>query len=140
MDRTATVNWVGDLFTGKGSLTTESQALKDTPYSFKTRFESEKGTNPEELLAAALAACFTMSINGVLLKMGLKGERIDTKGVVTIDKVGEGFVISKSHLDIEAKIPGIDQNKLDEIIKIAETVCPVSNLYKTEKSVKAKLV
>lgn len=139
MDRKATVVWQGGFKDGKGSVTSESGTLKDAPYGFKTRFEGAGGTNPEELLAAAHAGCFTMALSFELEKRGMKADKIETTGTVTIDRVGDGFGITKSYLNLVASIPGADKAKFDEAVKAAETGCPVSKLFKAEIKVTSKL-
>lgn len=140
MQRKASAVWQGGLKEGKGTVSTESGILQATPYSFQTRFEQEKGTNPEELLAAAHAGCFTMALSAELGKAGITAQKLETTATITLDKVGEGFAITKSHLDLTATIPGADKAKFDAAVKAAETGCPVSKLYKAEISVDAKLV
>jgi len=139
MDRKAKAVWQGGIFDGKGTLSTESGALKDKPYSFKTRFEGEPGTNPEELLASAHAGCFTMALSGELAKVGLKADKLETECTVTIDKTADGFTITKSYLNVVATIPGADKSKFDSAVKAAETGCPVSKLFKAEVKVTSKL-
>ena len=124
---------------GKGSISTQSGTLQATQYSFSTRFENGVGTNPEELLAAAHAGCFTMALSGQLGKAGLTAEKLETTAVVTLEKVGDAFTITKSHLELVAHIPGADQEKFDAAVKAAETGCPVSRLFKAEISVDARL-
>lgn len=140
MQRKATAVWQGNLLTGKGIISTESGTLKQAQYSFKTRFENGVGTNPEELLAAAHAGCFAMALSNELGKAGLNPEKLEVTGTITLDKVGDGFSITKSHLDLTATIKGADKAKFDAAVKAAETGCPVSKLYKAEISVTAKLV
>ena len=139
MQRKASAVWQGGLKDGKGSLSSDSGVLKETPYSFHTRFESTPGTNPEELLAAAHAGCFTMALSAQLGAAGLTADRLETTATVSLEKVGDGFSITKSHLDLVAKVPGADQAKFDAAVKAAETGCPVSKLFKAEISVNAKL-
>ena len=124
---------------GKGSISTQSGTLQATQYSFSTRFENGVGTNPEELLAAAHAGCFTMALSGQLGKAGLTAEKLETTAVVTLEKVGDAFTITKSHLELVARVPGADQEKFDAAVKAAETGCPVSRLFKAEISVDARL-
>ena len=124
---------------GKGSISTQSGTLQATQYSFSTRFENGVGTNPEELLAAAHAGCFTMALSGQLGKAGLTAEKLETTAVVTLEKVDEAFTITKSHLELVAHVPGADQEKFDAAVKAAETGCPVSRLFKVEISVSARL-
>src|ERR1700688_2129637 len=116
MQRKASAVWQGDLKTGKGAISTDSGVLKQTQYSFSTRFENGVGTNPEELLAAAHAGCFTMALSGQLGKAGLTAQKLETTATVTLGKDGEGFSISKSHLDLVAHIAGADQAKFDEAV------------------------
>src|SRR5882757_7543916 len=109
MDRKATAAWQGGLKDGKGRISTDSGVLKDSQYSFSTRFESGIGTNPEELLAAAHAGCFSMALSGQLGSANLTAESIRTTAAVTLDKVEGGFAITKVHLDVKAKVPGASQ-------------------------------
>ena len=139
MQQKASAHWTGGLKDGKGSLTSTSGVLKNTPYSFKTRFEGEPGTNPEELIAAAHAGCFTMALSGQLGAAGLTAESLDTTATVTLEKLDSGFAITKVHLELRAKVPGADQAKFDTAVKNAETGCPVSKLLKAEISVTATL-
>lgn len=140
MDRKAIAVWLGGIKDGKGTLSTQSTTLNETQYSFKSRFESGTGTNPEELLAAAHAGCFTMALSAELEKVGLKADRLETTGTITVESSNGGFAITKSHLDLVATIPNADQGKFDAAVKAAETGCPVSKLFKTEISVNAKLI
>ncbi len=139
MKRKATAIWTGDLKGGRGSLTTESGVLSQTRYSFSTRFENEKGTNPEELLAAAHAGCFTMALSAELGKAGMTAERLETAATITLEKDSSGFSVTRSHLELSAKIPGADRAKFDAAVKAAETGCPVSKLYRAEITVEARL-
>jgi len=139
MQRKATAIWRGDLKSGKGSLSTESTVLKEAQYSFSTRFENGIGTNPEELLAAAHAGCFAMAVSAQLGKAGLKPEKLEATATVTLERVGEDFAITKSHLDLLAQIPGASQEKFDAAVKAAEIGCPVSKLFKAAISVDARL-
>jgi len=139
MQRKASAVWQGDLKAGKGTLSTDSGVLKQTAYSFHSRFENGIGTNPEELLAAAHAGCFTMALSAQLGGAGMTAQKLETTATITLDKVGEGFSITKSHLDLVATIAGADKAKFDAAVKAAETGCPVSKLFKTEISVSAKL-
>ena len=140
MQRKASALWQGDLKSGKGSISTESGTLKDAQYSFSTRFENGVGTNPEELLAAAHAGCFTMALSAQLGNACLTATKLETTCTVTLEKVGEGFSITKSHLDLVAHVPNADKAKFDAAVKAAETGCPVSKLYKAEISVSSQLV
>ena|SRR5688500_3914457 len=139
MQRKASAVWQGGLRDGNGSLSSDSGVLAKTPYSFRTRFESTPGTNPEELLAAAHAGCFTMALSAQLGEAGLTAERLETTATVSLDKVGDGFSITRSHLDLVARVPGADKAKFDAAVKAAETGCPVSKLFKAEISVTARL-
>ena len=135
----ASVVWKGGIKDGGGTISTESGVLKDTPFGFKSRFENGPGTNPEELIGAAHAGCFSMALSLMLGNEGLKPEKIETHAEVTLDKVGEGFEITASHLDVVAKIPGADQAKFDRIADKAKEVCPVSKVLKTKITMNAKL-
>jgi len=139
MQRKASAVWSGDLKSGKGSISTDSGVLKQTQYSFSTRFENGVGTNPEELLAAAHAGCFTMALSAQLGAAGLTATKLETTATISLEKVGDGCSITKSHLDLTAKVPGADKAKFDAAVKNAETGCPVSKLFKAEISVSAKL-
>ena len=139
MKRTAQAQWQGDLKSGKGALTTASHTLNNTAYSFHTRFEEGQGTNPEELLAAAHAGCFTMALSAILGGSGLTADSLHTECSISLEKVGEGFEITESHLELKAKIPGATKEAFDAAVKAAETGCPVSKLYKTKITVNAVL-
>ena len=139
MQRKASAVWQGDLKTGKGTISTDSGTLKQALYSFSTRFENGVGTNPEELLAAAHAGCFTMALSAQLAGAGMVATKLETSCTITLEKVGEGFSVTKSHLDLVAQIPGADKAKFDAAVKGAETGCPVSKLFKAEISVNATL-
>jgi osmotically inducible protein OsmC len=130
MQRHASAVWQGDLKSGKGSISTESGVLKQTQYSFGTRFETGVGPNPEELLAAAHAGCFTMALSAQLGSVGIIAQKLETIGTVTLEKIGDGFSITTSHLDLVAYIPGADQAKFAAAVKAAETGCSVSKLFK----------
>ena len=140
MQRKASAVWQGDLKTGKGSISTDSGTLKETQYSFSARFESGVGTNPEELLAAAHAGCFTMALSAQLAAAGMVASKLETTCTISLEKVGEGFSITKSHLDLVATIPNADKAKFDTAVQNAETGCPVSKLFKAEISINARLV
>lgn len=130
--KSACAQWSGDIKTGKGSISTESGALSDAPYGFAIRFEGQKGTNPEELLGAAHAACFTMALSGALGKEGLVAEQLKTTARVTLDKEGEGWAIKSSHLVLEGRAPGADKSKLAEIAEGAKASCPLSKVIKAD--------
>src|ERR1700744_3294607 len=125
MDRKGTAVWVGGLKDGKGTVSTQSGVLKQNQYSFSTRFENGVGTNPEELLAAAHAGCFSMALSGQLGSAGMTAESIDTTATVTLEKTDDGFGITTVHLDVKAKIPGADKAKFDEAAQNAKKGCPV---------------
>lgn len=139
MQRKASAIWHGGLKDGKGTISTDSGVLKQTQYSFSARFENGIGTNPEELLAAAHAGCFTMALSAQLGGVGMTAQKLETTATVTLDKVSDGFAITKSHLDLVARIPGADKAKFDAAVKAAETGCPVSKLFKTEITVNTRL-
>lgn len=139
MQRKATAVWQGNLKEGKGTISTESTVLNQTQYSFSTRFENGKGTNPEELLAAAHAGCFAMALSNELSKVGLTANKLEATATITLEQDATGFTITKSHIDLAAEIPGADQAKFDGAVKNAEVGCPVSKLFKAEVSVTAKL-
>ncbi len=139
MKRTANAQWRGDLKSGAGNISTASGVLSSTPYSFHTRFEEGKGTNPEELLAAAHAGCFTMALSAQLAAAGLTADSLETTCSISLEKLPDGFAITESHLDLKAKIPGAKQEAFDAAVKAAETGCPVSKLYKTRITVTSTL-
>ena len=139
MERSAKAQWKGDLRTGTGTISAASGVLSNTPYSFKDRFEQGTGTNPEELLAAAHAGCFSMALSAELQKQGLKADSIDTTCTITLDKEGAGFAIKKSHLDLTAKVPGASQDAFNRAAQAAKEGCPVSKLFDTEITLEAKL-
>jgi lipoyl-dependent peroxiredoxin len=130
MKRTANAQWQGDLKSGKGTISAASGVLSQTPYSFHTRFEEAQGTNPEELLAAAHAGCFTMALSAQLGAAGFTPENLETTCTITLEKQPDGFAITESHLDLKARVPGATQAQFDEAINAAKTGCPVSKLYK----------
>lgn len=137
MKRFATANWQGTGKEGVGKTSTESGVIKDAPYSYKTRFEEgNPGTNPEELVAAAHAGCFTMKLSFVLNEAGFTATNIDTKCTVTF----EDGAVKESHLEVEAGVPGIRQEQFDEAVKEAETNCPISKLLNTNITAAAKLI
>ncbi|GKW33440.1 OsmC family protein [Pectobacterium versatile] len=125
-------HWEGDIKQGKGTVSTESGALQQQPYGFNTRFEGKPGTNPEELIGAAHAACFSMALSLMLGEEGHKPESIDTTADVALDKVDGGFAITKIALHSTVKLPGIDEATFDSIIQKAKAGCPVSKVLKAE--------
>lgn len=137
--KTASAKWSGNLKEGKGHISTESGALKDTPYGFNTRFEDKAGTNPEELLGAAHAGCFTMALSKMLGEENFTADEMNTEAKVVLEKVGEGFSITGVQLKLEATIPGIEKDKFMEIANKAKEGCPVSKLFNTEIILEANL-
>jgi len=140
--RNGSAHWEGGLMDGKGTVSTASGVLSNTQYSFKTRFESGAGTNPEELIAAAHAGCFSMALSKQLEDAGIKAQSIDTVATVSFDKVEGGFSIVEVHLDLTARIPGGDKAKFDQAAANAKAGCPISKLFKnnTNITLDAKLV
>ena len=132
--------WQGGIKDGKGTISTESGALKEHPYGFSSRFEGQKGSNPEELIGAAHAACFTMALSLMLTEAGLKPTQLDTSAEVTVEQVEGGFAITSSKLTLKAKVPGTDNAKFQEIAAKAKAGCPVSKLLKTEITLEATLL
>ncbi len=139
MDKKATAVWQGGLKDGKGTISTESKALSETPYSFRTRFEGVPGTNPEELLGAAHAGCFTMALAGKLGAAGITPERIETQATVTLEKVEAGFEITRVHLEVGVRAAGADRAKFDAAAADAKANCPLSKVLKAAISMTAKL-
>jgi lipoyl-dependent peroxiredoxin len=130
MQRKGSAVWNGGLKDGKGTVSTESGTLRETQYSFSARFENGTGTNPEELLAAAHAGCFSMALSGQLGAANLKADRIATTATVSLEKVEGGFAITKVHLDVKAKIPGAEKAAFETAANNAKAGCPVSKLFK----------
>ena len=139
MKRTASAHWAGGLKDGKGSITTQSGVLKDTQYSFSTRFENGIGTNPEELIAAAHAGCFSMALSAQLGEAGMTPESIDTTAALTLEKTDAGFTITAIHLDVKVKIPGADQQKFEQAAQKAKQGCPVSRVLNASITMTATL-
>lgn len=139
MKRNATARWQGDLKTGKGSISSDSGVLDATQYSFGTRFENGKGTNPEELIAAAHAGCFSMALSMILGNAGHTADRIDTKATVSLEQADGGFSITRVHLEVEARVPGADQATFDKAANDAKAGCPVSKALNADISMDAKL-
>jgi len=140
MIRKASAVWNGSLKAGKGALSTDSGALSNVPYSFATRFEGAHGTNPEELIAAAHAGCFTMALSGELGKAGITPESLETSAAVTLEKLEAGFTVTKVHLDVSARIPNADEAAFQKAAQAAEANCPISRLLKAEITMTARLV
>jgi len=139
MQRTATAVWNGGLKDGNGAITTQSGVLSSTPYSFVTRFENAKGTNPEELIAAAHAGCFTMALSAQLGTMNFTPQSLRTTATLTLEKLDAGWTISKIHLDVSARIPGISPSAFESAAARAKANCPVSRLLKAEITMNASL-
>ena len=139
MKTQGTAVWRGGIKDGEGAISTHSGALKDYPYGFASRFEGQAGSNPEELIGAAHAACFTMALSLMLGEAGLTAERMETTAEVTLEKQGEGFAITASHLTLHARIPGADDSKFQELAASAKANCPVSKLLKAEIGLDATL-
>jgi lipoyl-dependent peroxiredoxin len=140
MIRSAAAVWQGGLKDGSGRLSTQSGVFKDQPYSFQTRFGDTPGTNPEELIAAAHAGCFSMALSLFLANAGLTPERIDTTAKVTLEQQGNGFAITAVHLDVSAKVPGADNAKFQEAARGAKENCPVSKVLNAKITMDARLV
>ena len=139
MKRKASAVWQGGLKDGKGTISTDSGVLENTQYSFSTRFEDGKGTNPEELIAAAHAGCFSMALSGQLGNAGLTADSISTTAAVTLEKTDAGFTITKVHLDVIAKIPGASEEAFQAAAGNAKAGCPISRLLKADITMDAKL-
>jgi osmotically inducible protein OsmC len=140
MERKAGAVWKGGLKDGKGTVTTASGVLKATPYSFSTRFENSPGTNPEELIAAAHAGCFSMALSAQLGNAGITPESISTEATLTLEKLESGFTITRIHLEVAAKIPGGDKAAFEKAAQAAKSGCPVSKVLKADITMDAKLV
>ena len=140
MIRKARAVWRGTGRAGNGALTSDSGVLDNTPYSFKTRFENEKGTNPEELLAAAHAGCFTMALAFRMQAAGYTPTQLDTEAIVTLDQEKDGFHITRSALTLKASVPNLDQATFDQLAKDAELTCPLSRVLRAEITLDARLV
>ena len=139
MQRKASAVWQGNLKAGKGTISTQSGVLSNTQYSFSTRFENGVGTNPEELIAAAHAGCFSMAFSAQLGEAGLTPDRIETTATVTLEKNAAGFEVTSSHLDVRAKIPGATQEAFDTAANNAKAGCPISRLLNAKITMKAAL-
>jgi lipoyl-dependent peroxiredoxin len=140
MVRKASAVWNGSLKEGKGKISTESKALSNAQYSFSTRFENGIGTNPEELIAAAHAGCFSMALSAQLGGAGMTPESIETTAAVTLEKLEAGFTVTKIHLDVSAKVPGADAAAFEKAAQDAKAGCPISRLLKAEITMSAKLI
>lgn len=139
INRSGSAQWSGGLKDGKGAISTQSGALDAHPYGFASRFEGVKGTNPEELIGAAHAGCFTMALSMILGEAGLTAENMETKAVVTLDQIEGGFAITAIALTLTAKIPGTDDETFQDLAAKAKANCPVSKLFKAEITLDATL-
>ena len=139
MKRKASAQWQGDLKTGKGVVSTESGVLESAAYSFMTRFENGKGTNPEELVAAAHAGCFTMALSAELGKASLVPQSLRTTATITLDKLDSGWTVTESHLEVVGKVPGASAEAFRKAAETAKTGCPISRLLKAKITMDAKL-
>ena len=139
MKRKGSAVWNGSLKGGNGKVSTESGAVRDAQYSFGTRFEDGVGTNPEELIAAAHAGCFSMALSGQLTNAGHTPESIETTATVTMEKTDAGFTVTAVHLDVTARVPSADQQAFDTAANNAKTGCPISRLLNAEITMDAKL-
>ena len=139
MIKKASAIWKGGIKDGGGTISTETGVLNNAPYGFKSRFENGKGTNPEELLGAAHAGCFSMALSLILGEAGMTAEKIETQAAVTLEKVGDGFSITSSHLDVTAKIPGADPAKFQEAANKAKAGCPLSKVLNAKITMNAAL-
>ncbi|WP_426689443.1 OsmC family protein [Rhodanobacter ginsengiterrae] len=139
MKKSASAHWSGGIKDGQGNISTETPALREAPYGFKSRFEDGPGTNPEELIAAAHAACFSMALSLGLGNAGLTADSIDTTAAVTLDKDGDGFSITAVHLSCEASVPGADDATFDRIAQATKQGCPVSKVLKATITLDARL-
>jgi lipoyl-dependent peroxiredoxin len=140
INRHGSAHWHGGIKDGKGAISTESGALNAYPYGFASRFEGLPGTNPEELLAAAHAGCFTMALSLILGEAKLTAERMETSAKVTLEQIDGGYAITAVHLKLEARIPGADQATFEKLAGMAKAGCPVSKLFKTDIKLDATLV
>jgi osmotically inducible protein OsmC len=140
MKRKASAEWQGGLKDGKGTISTDSGVLSSTQYSFSTRFEDGIGTNPEELIAAAHAGCFSMALSGQLGQAGLTAESIKTTAAVTLEKTDTGFAITAVHLDVNARVPGADQEAFETAANNAKAGCPVSKVLNAKITMEARLL
>jgi lipoyl-dependent peroxiredoxin len=139
MKRSASAVWNGGLKDGKGAISTQSGVLDNTQYSFSTRFEDGKGTNPEELIAAAHAGCFSMALSAQLNNAGKTAERIETEATVTLEKTDAGFTVTAVHLKVRAKVPGATPPDFQEAADAAKSGCPISRLLKAEITMETRL-
>ena len=139
MKRKASAHWQGNLKDGKGTISTDSGVLSDTQYSFNTRFADGKGTNPEELIAAAHAGCFSMALSNELGKAGFTPDSIKTSAAVTLEQTGSGFAITAVHLDVVARVPSASAQQFEAAASAAKAGCPVSKVLKADITMDARL-
>lgn len=139
MKKKAWAIWKGGIKDGGGVISTETGVLKDAPYGFKARFEDGPGTNPEELLGAAHAGCFSMALSLQLTNAGIPPEKIETHAEITLDKVGDGFAITASHLIVKARVPGASAEQFTELAEAAKSGCPLSKVLNTKITMDATL-
>ena len=139
MKRKASAEWKGDLKTGRGTVSSDSGVLQNAQYSFTTRFENGKGTNPEELIAAAHAGCFAMALSAELGKANLVAESLKVTATVSLDKLDAGWTVTESHLELSGRVPGASRDDFDKAAAAAETGCPISRLLRAKITLDAKL-
>jgi len=139
MKKSASAHWSGGIKDGQGTISTDTGVLREAPYGFKSRFEDGPGTNPEELIAAAHAGCYSMALSLGLGNAGFTADRIDTRAVVTLDKDGDGFSITTVDLSCRARVPGIDAASFDRIARATKQACPVSKVLKATITLDARL-
>ena len=139
INKTGSAHWEGGIKDGKGAISTQTGSLKDYPYGFASRFEGKPGSNPEELLGAAHAACFTMALSLILGEAKLTAEALDTTAQVTLDKLDDGYAITAIHLTLKGKVPGADQATFQSLADKAKAGCPVSKLFKAPITLEATL-
>jgi osmotically inducible protein OsmC len=139
MKRSGSAVWKGGLKDGSGTVSTESGVLANSPYNFSKRFESEKGTNPEELIAAAHAACFSMALSAQLGNAGMKADSINTTATVSLEQVEGGFAVTSSHLETTVRVPNADKAAFDKAVENAKSGCPISKLLNAKITMNAKL-
>jgi osmotically inducible protein OsmC len=140
MKRSASAVWKGGLKDGKGTVSTESGVLSASPYNFRMRFENEIGTNPEELVAAAHAACFSMALSLFLGEAGMTADSIETKATVSLDQADGGFAVTSSHLETAVRIPNADKAAFDKAVETAKSGCPISKLLNAKITMDARLI
>ena len=140
IQKKGSANWKGSLTEGTGTISTESRVLENVNYGFKKRFEGEPGSNPEELIGAAHASCFSMALSMILGEAGFTADDISTEATVSLEKNDDGFAVTKSHLDVKASVPNATAADFDKAAQTAKENCPISQLLDTEITMKAELV